>query len=395
MQTGVLQIRIAALWFCLICSFSIPSFADPIRVATFNASLSRNGPGVLLSDLRKGDQSQIEAVAQIIRITRPDILLINEFDFDLEQLASAAFTDLLRENGEDTKGIDYPFAFARPSNTGLATGFDLNADGKANGPEDAHGYGRFHGQYGMLVLSRFPILADDARTFSKMLWADLPRADLPVHSDGSPFPTAAAQTAIRLSSKSHWDVPIDVDGRVLHLFASHPTPPVFDGPEDRNGKRNGDEIRFWARYVDGAEFVDDLGRAASRRDAPFVVLGDLNADPFDGDGIHGAIADLLANTKVQDPKPVSLGGAAAAQSQGGANLAHEGDAALDTADWNDSRGPGNLRVDYVLPSADLSIKGAGVFWPAPGEQGYDLVGKAKGGRPASSDHRLVWVDIAF
>ena len=54
----------------------------------------------------------------------------------------------------------------------------------------------------------------------------------------------------RLSSKSHWDVPVRLpDGRILHLLASHPTPPVFDGSEDRNGRRNHDEIRFWADYV--------------------------------------------------------------------------------------------------------------------------------------------------
>ena len=53
----------------------------------------------------------------------------------------------------------------------------------------------------------------------------------------------------RLSSKSHWDLPIDIDGRTVHFLVSHPTPPVFDGPEDRNGTRNFDEIRFWADYV--------------------------------------------------------------------------------------------------------------------------------------------------
>ena len=34
----------------------------------------------------------------------------------------------------------------------------------------------------------------------------------------------------------------------VHFLVSHPTPPVFDGPEDRNGPRNYDEIRFWADY---------------------------------------------------------------------------------------------------------------------------------------------------
>lgn len=56
---------------------------------------------------------------------------------------------------------------------------------------------------------------------------------------------------LRLSSKSHWDLPDYVGDRVVHVLAAHPTPPVFDGPEDRNGLRNADEIRFWADYVAG------------------------------------------------------------------------------------------------------------------------------------------------
>ena len=40
-----------------------------------------------------------------------------------------------------------------------------------------------------------------------------------------------------------------VGGKVIHTLVSHPTPPVFDGPEDRNGTRNHDEIRLWSDYV--------------------------------------------------------------------------------------------------------------------------------------------------
>ncbi len=54
----------------------------------------------------------------------------------------------------------------------------------------------------------------------------------------------------------------------LHLLASHPTPPAFDGPEDRNGRRNHDEIRFWNDYLDRAEIGyirDDAGLAGGLR----------------------------------------------------------------------------------------------------------------------------------
>jgi hypothetical protein len=66
----------------------------------------------------------------------------------------------------------------------------------------------------------------------------------------------------RLSSKSHWDLPMRIDKETVHFLVSHPTPPVFDGPEDRNGTRNHDEIRFWADYNSGgsrAEYIYDDG----------------------------------------------------------------------------------------------------------------------------------------
>jgi len=54
-------------------------------------------------------------------------------------------------------------------------------------------------------------------------------------------------------------------------------------------------------------------------------------------------------------------------------------------------GPGNLRADYVLPSADLLIRSTGIFWPTSTDPLYRLTGP---GFPApSSDHRAVWVDV--
>ena len=79
---------------------------------------------------------------------------------------------------------------------------------------------------------------------------------------------------------------------------------------------------------------------------------------------------------------------AAAAAQGGANLRQKGAPATDTADWRDDGGPGNLRVDYVLPDAALTIAGAGVFWPAPEAA---LAGTVAAG----PSHRLVWADVVL
>jgi hypothetical protein len=88
---------------------------------------------------------------------------------------------------------------------------------------------------------------------------------------------------VRLSSKSHWDVPVTVGRKTVHLLASHPTPPVFDGREDRNGKRNNDEIRLWADYIEGGKsaaylYDDQAGVGGLDRGERFVILGDQNSD---------------------------------------------------------------------------------------------------------------------
>jgi len=198
---------------------------------------------------------------------------------------------------------------------------------------------------------------------------------------------------LRLSSKSHWDVPVEVGGRTVHLLASHPTPPTFDGAEDRNGRRNHDEIRFWADYITpgaGRYIYDDEGeRGGLSPSASFVIAGDQNADPLDGDSVDAAIDQLLENKRIVDPLPASDGAVEAAALQGGANATHRGDPAYDTADFADTA-PGNLRADYVLPSRRLTPIDAGVFWPVQA----DPLSRLTGVFPfPSSDHRLVWVDL--
>lgn len=76
--------------------------------------------------------------------------------------------------------------------------------------------------------------------------------------------------------------------------------------------------------------------------------------------------------------------------QGAANTAHRGEPALDTADFADIPGPGNLRADYVLPSRKLDVLAGAVFWPVSS----DPLSRLTGTFPfPSSDHRLVWLDV--
>jgi Endonuclease/Exonuclease/phosphatase family len=403
LQDAVRQRMLAGLALGFVAAAALPASAraEQVRFATFNASLNRSFAGELIFDLSAPDNEQAQAVAEIIQRVNPDVLLLNEFDFDLGGAAISLFQEnYLSVSQNGAQPVEYPFVFFRPSNTGIASGFDLDNDGEIvrdpNAPgygEDALGFGAFAAQFAMVLLSKFPIKEEAARTFQLFLWKDMPGALLPSDpATGESWYSPEELEVFRLSSKNHRDVPIQIGSRVVHVLASHPTPPVFDGPEDRNGKRNHDEIRLWADYVvprRSGYIVDDQGSPGGLGwNDSFVVMGDQNADPNDGDSVAHAIRQLLdlkrVNTKVT---PMSEGGIEADELQNAANDSHETPAATDTADFADEPpASGNLRVDYVLPSRDLKIINAGVFWPTTDDPLFPLVVE-------SSDHRLVWVDL--
>ncbi|MBW3663392.1 MAG: endonuclease/exonuclease/phosphatase family protein [Actinobacteria bacterium] len=371
---------------------------DAVRVATFNASLNRFNQGELIADLSDPSDTQAQAVAEIVQRVRPDVLLINEFDFDPGGEAARLFQRNYLDVGHNgAEPIHYPFRFVAPSNTGVPSGHDLDNSGGVGGPGDAQGFGFFPGQYGMAVYSRYPIVTSQVRTFQHFLWRDMPGAVLPDDPDtpeSADWYSPEELEVLRLSSKSHWDVPIRLHGRIVHLLASHPTPPVFDGAEDRNGRRNHDEIRLWADYVtpdrSGYLYDDDGVPGGLPAGASFVIVGDQNADPHDGDSFADAILQLLDHPRVDTSlTPASDGAVEASAVQGGANLDHVGDPRFDTADFSDVA-PGNLRADYVLASTDLEVLDGGVFWPTRDDPLFRLVGDYPF---PSSDHRLVWLDL--
>ncbi len=373
--------------------------ATSVRFASFNAYLNRPEAGQLSADLLAGDP-QARSVAEIIQRVRPDVLLINEFDLDQASQNSSAAIDpvalflrnYLSVSQSGHPPIDYDFAFYSGVNTGVASGMDLDNDGRNDGPADAYGYGQFPGQYGMLLLSRFPIDSNAVRTFQHLPWLAMPGNLLP-----QPFYSQDEAAVLPLSSKSHWDIPLIVRDKVVHVLAAHPTPPVFDGPEDRNGRRNFDEIRLWSDYIwsgsRASYIVDDAGQQGGLKGrSRFVIMGDYNADPNDGDSRAGAIAQLLDHPRVNSGRPPgSQGGRLEAVREGQRNAEHVGDPVFDTVDIDAGRA-GNLRIDYVLPSKrGLRIRCGGVFWPARDEEGRNLVGD--GDPIVSSDHRLVWQDL--
>lgn len=283
----------------------------------------------------------------VIAAARPDIVLLLDVDWDADGMALAALA-----RGLEARGLSFPHALAPRPNAGRPSGFDLDGDGRTYRARDAMGYGRFTGDGGAALLSRHPLGA--VRDLSGVLWAE--RADT-----GDLLPEGS-EAVVPLATVGQWIVPVEVEGTRLDLVTLAAGTPVFDGPEDRNGRRNAAELAFVAELAAGV--------------AHPVVLGRANVDPADGEGDRAALRALLDHPMLQDPRPRGGGG-------GGAG--HAGDPAFDTAAWE---GPGPLRVDYVLPPRDLAVVDAGVLWPAPGDPFAATVAAAGAGR-------LVWVDLAL
>lgn len=376
---------------------TIAHAADPapvaIRVATFN-----------IEDLRTEElippySDRARRAAEVIQRIRPNVILINEIVYDMpggpgyDPAAGPGqnarrLAELLAIGQGGLKPLAFT-PFTAETNTGRASGFDLDRNGEvvttippfSEKQTDEHrafggdcwGFGTFPGQYGMALLvdQRLTIKHDYIRTFRLFPWADMPRALLPTYEDEEgqeqPWYPEEVGRLFRLSSKSHWDIPVELpNGETVHFLCSHPTPPAFDGPEQRNKKRNHDEIRFWADYIDHAAYIidDRLQPGGLPHGAHFVILGDLNADPEKGASIDNPMSSLIfASRHVgPDPRPIS-------------EIEIPGLAPSDTADFR-------LRVDYVIPSKTIAIKGTGVWRHPPPDGG-----------PFPSDHFPVWADL--
>lgn len=382
----------------LLSFIGMNSFAaeqNKLKIATFNVSMEGSNylekgqkipsPNKLQNLLQNDVTPQIRNIAEILQRVRPDIVLLNEFDYipDASQGVQAFINRYLHQSQHGAEPIDYPYFHIGPVNTGEPSPFDLDHDGVASGVGgDAWGFGFYPGHYGMVVLSRYPIDNAHIRTFQMLKWSAMPNAERPFDPiTKQPWHTDEQWQALRLSSKSHWDIPVNVNGEWLHVLAAHPTPPVFDGPEDRNGKRNHDEIRLWADYLTGGAaasyIVDDNGlQGGFDKNARFVFVGDMNSAPYPTADQRGSVKQLLDHPLVN--------GSFVPTSKGGAEyLPKVAEAKTYTASWKE-------RADYVLPSkAGMKILDGGVFWPQKSSPLYRLIKN----RGASSDHRLVWLSV--
>lgn len=297
-----------------------PANAVDLRVALWHAPFTSDGPGLLLRDVVQHAAPYPGLATEIARMDA-DVVVLTRFDYDASGDTLRAFAAL----------IDRGYVFTQPlrSNAGVPTGMDMDGDGRLGEPEDMQAYGHFPGQEALAVLSKWPIDVQAMRHFNDLLWADAP--------DGLMSAQDPGQTTQKLSSGGHWVVPIEmsVQGQThrIAILIGHADPPVFDGPEDRNGRRNRDELLLWDRIIAGTEH-------------PYIWMGNTNLDPHRGEGYRQAMAGFLRGQNRYDPLAGQV-----------------------TAHWDT---PGPMRVSYILPSTDFDVTAAQVH-PALEGQHHSMI----------------------
>lgn len=346
------------LFLLVVLLFPGPGAADGLRVMVYDLGTASRGPGIALRDIERGT-ARYTAIATMIARHPPDILMLTGIDHDRDGQTLGAFSRLLERHG-----IGLPHRYAGPQNQGMQTGADLDGDGATGGPDDALGYARFPGADGMALLSRFPLDTDAVRSWTRLPWAAVPGGGPPTDAGGGAFFPGQWQARLPLAARGLWLVPVRTPcGRIDVLFGYGP-PPIYDGPEDRNGRRAGAHARFWRQLIEGAALPDDAGARAPISGHTFVLGGNFGIDPARGDGDRAAMQALLALSRLHRWTPAGAAGTA-------------------TADYR----AGPMRTSYLLVSADLAITGGGVDWPPDGTQ-------AAATASAASHHRPVWADIA-
>ncbi|MCW8328680.1 endonuclease/exonuclease/phosphatase family protein [Photobacterium sp. SDRW27] len=407
---------------------------DTYEDLVFEMSMTRDDQTALINRYKNNDESlteakkataqkiiQIRNVAETIQRTRPNVFLLAEFNNkgtgkDMRALDGFHNNYLAYAQNSQVEPISFEYRKNIATNTGKASGFDLNNDGeKTDIKDDAWGFGNYHGQYAFAVFSQFEIDESNVRTFQNFKWKDMPGYEESIRivqcDDPSKFPEGMtckskwyedeAWEQFPLSSKNHADIPVIIPTptgeETIHFLVSHPTPPIWENIAEHNIKRNHAEIEFWNDYVESKNYMYDDNNVYGGlpADSKFVVAGDLNADPIQGDGDLTAINDLLKNPLVNISATI---GYQTPTSKGGQECF---DLGICTGDNKDTpyiehiTSKSGLRLDHVIPSQNLTVTDSGVFWPASDEDGYHLVydeelGISKG---VSSDHRMVWMNF--
>ena len=239
--------------------------------------------------LRQGLQNpQLAQAVAVLKKLKPDLLSINEMQYDLPGVPNASFTStgqnmmaLTTLMGWKPLGISFD-----PANTGLLA--RPQADGTyptdTTDPQfepysDPINYGIFPAEYATAGASRFPIVRK--LVFQDLKWAKF-RPDRKVEGFLDAFGEPLKRETTELFDKNFTDAVLNIQGKEVHFILFHTVPSFDFGKEGSpNIERNGDQLAFLEWYLTGKtefEVPADLGIEPLAQGALFVAVGDWNTD---------------------------------------------------------------------------------------------------------------------
>lgn len=349
---------------------------------------------------------QMQSVKFILNQLKPDILSVNEIQYDLPGVPNEKFTSI-------GKNIDF-FALEIfnnqlknriyfPANTGENALRNANGEYVRN-PDilernkycDPVNFGMFPAQYSTAALTKFEVIS--VKQFNLIPWKEFnPSIDLSLYLDERGQPLS---NNMPLFDKNFTDVTLLIQGHTVHLLLLHTVPAFgFGNPKTPNFARNRDQLLFLKWYLghDTGLPVSNLTIERLTHQDSFIALGDWNVDITDENESANVLQSLgkLYHYAINQYIPT-----------------HRGQDLLQDDFVK--------QIDYILLSNDIDIKNSGVFTPSAQiekigcndeiaiKEGFILVKIKNNNQICSylveenyyhskmaSDHLAVWADIDF
>lgn len=264
--------------------------------------------------------AQLNMATRIIRGLGPDLLSINEVQYDLPDVPTTGLPGtgdnmkrLVERTGLTSGMADAsPWSYAlAPANTGKRAlrkpdgsyATDPNGPGAA-GLADVISFGTFPGQYSTGFATRLSIERRTVHTDLK--WADwdasLELGTLTLPND------QPAPADMELFDKNFNDTTVLLEGRTAHFITFHTVPAFgFGGSAALNIARNKAQLEFLEWYLLGECDPENSQSAVKRCETsirplvdgtPFIAVGDLNVNWGTPDGGAEALQRMLTSDRV-------------------------------------------------------------------------------------------------
>lgn len=337
---------------------------------------------------------QVDAAAKIVARFHPDVVCLNEMQFDIANVPTSGMpgaksakpgtfstaesnaTRIAARIAAENPEAIYPYALITVGNSGFAWSGPRPSTEPGSDWYSLRGWGEYRGRFNTIVLSKFPIVTDQVRIITDVAWDAIPKNSIAQMKTDTGLDVPAGYPVFE---KSLNVIPLDIHGKTTYLVMSHPTAPAF---WSINPYRHEDELRALALFLDGQL----PGVESVPQGSPFVLIGDLNADPEEGDSRPGAIARVLAHDRLEPWFPE---GAGTMGKNPTFNTYVSGCGKGDGSSVGDPSSRFQMQIDYILPSKEIGrAQGGAVFFPnrAESQEDFDLACRA-------SDHMFLYVDL--